>query len=266
MTDLRKNDALNDVEKLGKIVFRAFNTKKQQAVKVGPLEDKTGKLYTGQGPTGYYESLTPKDMEKMAIVFDHSTVYVVEDGKSLNIADDPHDAALWKWIQKHPYIGLTRADCLVSRDAVFYVDNPQKKAEDYISRDKLITKTKTEVYNATNEQKVNLAKAMGLTGAEGTSPSQVEEWLILKVEQEPAAMSTLLNPTKASFVTSMGLIKEMLTYNVIKKFGTVLKYGGREGITLGNSEEEAAKWIADTRHEDTFISMKLDLDSKKGLV
>lgn len=257
---------VNGVEKLEKIVFRAANTKKQQAVKVGPLQDKTGRLYTGQGPTGYYESLTQKDRDELPIgmVFDHNTVYVVEDGKVLDLSD-PVDAAMWKWIQKHPYIGLTKEDCSARRDAVFYVDNPQKKAESFVSRDKKVTKVKTMVYNANSEEKINAAKALGLTGAEGLKIPQVEEWLIIEAERLPDAVESLLDPKNAGLTVAIGIVKEMLMYNIIKRFGTVYKYGGRDGITLGTSDEEAAEWVLDTKNEDAFIAMKFNLDEQKGL-
>ena len=155
---MERDQALMEVESLGRIVFRAVNTKKQKPVKVCPLNDKTGKLYTGQGEKGY---------------FDHRTVYTVEDGNVLDLSD-PYDASLWKWIRKHPYIGATREECTSNRDAVYYVDNPQKKAESFVSKDKKVVKTKTLVYNAPAEQQVILAKALGLTGAEGLSPKRVE--------------------------------------------------------------------------------------------
>ena len=260
-----RKQALIEVESLGRIVFRAVNSKKQKPIKVGPLQDKTGKLFTGQGETGYYESLTSKDKENLGIVFDHSTVYTIEDGNILDL-NDPYDAALWKWMQVHPYIGATREECSSNRDAVFYIDNPQKKAESFISKDKKIVKAKTMVYNAPAEQQVILAKALGLTGAEGLSPSRIEEWLIMKVENTPDLVIELFNPERAGLTVALGLVKEMVTYNVIKRYGTVFKYGGREGINIGTSDDEAAQWLNDTKNEDTVLTMKYNLDEKKGLV
>lgn len=257
--------AMEEVEKLGKIVFRAVNTKRQQAIKIGPLQDKTGKLFTGQGELGYFESLTPKDKDQLGVVFDHSTVYTVEDGKVLDL-DDPYDRALWQWIKKHPYIGATREECSINRDAVFYIDNPEKKAKDYVSKDKKIVKTKTLIYNAPAEQQVAVAKALGLVGSEGQKPVRIEEWLILKAESMPDTITELLSPDKAGYTTALGMLNEMLTYNVIKRFGTVYKYGGREGIDLGTSEDQVAQWLTDTKHEDTVLTMQYALDEEKGLV
>lgn len=262
---MEREQALMEVESLGRIVFRAVNTKKQRPVKVGPLNDKTGKLYTGQGEKGYFQSLTPKDKENLGVVFDHTTVYTVEDGNVLDLSD-PYDASLWKWIQKHPYIGATREECTSNRDAVYYVDNPQKKAESFVSKDKKVVKTKTLVYNAPAEQQVTLAKALGLTGAEGLSPTRVEEWLIIQVEATPDLVAKLFDPERAGLTVALGLVKEMVTYNVIKRYGTVYKYGGREGINLGTSDDEAATWLEDAKNEDTVLTMKYNLDEKKGLV
>lgn len=261
--DVQNVKALESVEKLGRIVFRAFNTKRQQPVKIGPLPDKTGKLYTGQGKTEYFEGLTVKDKENIPIVFDHGTVYTVSDGKVLNIENDSYDAALWKWIQHHPYIAINKES--KTPDTVYYVDNPQKEAETFVSRDKRVTKVKTTVYNTSNERKTIVAQALGLFGAEGSSPSQVEEWLIIKCEELPDSVANLIDPKNASLATAMVLVNEMVTYNVIKRFNTVFKYGGREGITLGNSETAVADWINDANNEDTVLAIRLELNEKKGL-
>ena len=67
--DVQKNESLKNIESLGKIVFRAFNTKEQQAVVCRPCNDMTGQLYTGQGKTGYFEGLTVKDKEGLTKTF-----------------------------------------------------------------------------------------------------------------------------------------------------------------------------------------------------
>lgn len=261
--DVQNVKELKSIDKLGRIVFRAFNTKKQQPVKLGPCRDMTGQLYTGQGKTGYFEGLTVKDKENIAIVFDHQTVYVVSDGKVLNIDDNQHHASLWKWIQGHPYIAINKES--KTPDTVYYIDNPQKEAESFVSRDKRVTKVKTAVYNTSNERKTIVAQALGLLGAEGLNPSQVEEWLIVKCEELPDSVATLIDPKNASLATAMVLVNEMITYNVIKRFNTVFKYGGREGVTLGNSEIAVADWINDPNNEDTILAIRLELSEKKGL-
>ena len=261
--DVQKNESLENVEKLGRIVFRAFNTKKQKHVVCRPCNDMTGQLYTGQGKTGYFESLTVKDKENIAIVFDSQTKYVVSNGKVLNIDDDPYHASLWKWVQRHPYIAINKES--KDPDTVFYVDNPQKEAESFVSRDRRVTKVKTAVYNASSERKTIVAQALGLFGAHGLKPSQIEEWLIVKCEELPDSVANLIDPKNASLATAMVLVNEMVTYNVIKRFNTIFKYGGREGITLGNNETAVADWINDPNNEDTMLAIRLELNEKKGL-
>jgi hypothetical protein len=264
MLTKRRVEEIQSVEKLGKIVFRALDPKKQQPVTVRPLEDATGKLYTGQGKFGYYELLSAE--EKLnGFVFDHKTKYVIENGKVLNIDTDPLHAALWKWIQVHPYVGMSKEECLSNKDAVFYVDNPVKTAESYVSRDKKVTKLKTTIYNATLEQKITIAKALGLTGADGLSPTQLEEWLIIKTMEIPDAVEELMSPSNSSYAIAMGIAKELVNYGIIKIFGGVYKYGGNEGIRLGISEGEVAQWIANTENEPTVIVMMSELNEKKGL-
>ena len=255
-----------DIEKMGRVVFRAKNVKRQQKVVVTPLTDHTGNLYTGQGPHGYFELLTQKDREALdiGIVFDHDTKYTVENGKVLNL-ENPLDAARWKWIQLHPYIGMAEKDCNKGSEAVYYVDNPEKQAGERVSRDKIITKVKTYVYNATNDKAIAVAKAVGLNGAEGLKRDQIDDWLVIQCESHPQVVESLFDKSSADRVTALGLVKEMVTYNVLKQFGTVYKFGGQNGVTVGNSEDEAANFIMNTKNEDTVLSMQLQLDERKGL-
>ena len=86
------------------------------------------------------------------------------------------------------------------------------------------------------------------------------------MEATPDLVAKLFDPERAGLTVALGLVKEMVTYNVIKRYGTVYKYGGREGINLGTSDDEAATWLEDTKNEDTVLTMKYNLDEKKGLV
>lgn len=262
----RREEALMEAEQLGIIVFRALKPKKQQAVVVTPLQSaETGKLYTGQGKTGYYEDMTPAEKNELSVVFDYSTKYVVTPGKVLNIKDDPFHAAQWKWIQRHPYIAMSEEEAKVEPDAVFYVDNPQVKAVDYVSKDKKVTKVKAAIYNAGVDKKKNVAKALGLIGADALSESQVEEWLSFKASELPDTLERLIDPKNASLTKGLVIVKELVTYGIIKRFNTVYKYGGSDGITLGITEDEVALWISDSNNEDTVIAMQMELDEKKGL-
>lgn len=258
-----RQEAVLQAEELGIIVFRAFNRNRQQPVVATPLEDMTGRLWTGQGPTGYYEDLTPEDKAKLSVVFDHRSKYVVLEGKSLDIKNKPFDAAQWKWIQKHPYIAMSKEE--KTPDSVYYVDNPKLQAEKVISRDKKITKVKTQLYNASTDKKKIVAKALGLFGADGLTDSQLEEWLVGRIEESPDTVSNLLDPKNASMAKGLVLVKEMLTYKVIKRYNTVYKYGGTDGITLGRTEEEVAEWIADSNNEDTVLIMSQEINERKGL-
>src|SRR5262245_57403349 len=56
-----------DPDDEGVIVFRG-KKKTQMPCKVSPCQDSTGKHYTGQGETGYYEDLTEEDKRKLAYV------------------------------------------------------------------------------------------------------------------------------------------------------------------------------------------------------
>lgn len=245
------------------VVFRAYNSKRQEPIRLMPLEDKSGKLFTGQGDRGYLEFLTEDERKKFPVIIDRQTSIVITDGKVLDL-DDPIDAQNWKWIQRHPYIAMDRHDGNSSRDAVFYIDNPDKEAEVKVTKDKRITVAKSRMYNASNVKKVNLAKALGNPGAESMKIERVEEWLAIKAEKTPDTIIALLDDKATAKVAAMTLYEDIKRFNLLTRHAGTWRLGGVEGNPLGNSDAEVIEFILDKKNEEQVFVIQNLLKEKLG--
>lgn len=248
------------------IVLRAFNPKRQQPVKVCPLEDKTGKVFTGQGPTGYYQAITPEEMKNMPYVVTPETYVTITDGKVLDMKDHV-DEANWKWMQKHPYITMDK-ERRHNRDIVFYVENKQKEAKDRLTKDRRITKAKYFIENETNfTQRVELATAMGLPGADQLDSVMLEDWLVQQAEVTPDTVLEMLKPENALDNKLRGLFHQLKIQNIISKHkGGIFRMGGADGLVLGRNEDQVIKFMSDEKNNETVVALKAMLVEKTGEV
>jgi len=247
------------------IVFRAFNSKNQMPVKLRPLENRAGKLFTGQGERGFYEYLTDQEKKDLGFVIDRETTIVINDGKVLDL-DDPMDAANWKWIQKHPYIALDRYDPKVNkRDAVFFVDNPQKEAEMKVSRDKKISTVKASMYNLPTGKKAQLAQALGNPGATSMTVERIEEWLSMQIERNPDTVAALLDAKSTAKVNAMIILEDAKAYKVISRHAGTWRIGGVEGAPIGNTDEECVQFIMEKANEEQVFLLTNLIKEKQGV-
>ena len=244
------------------IVFRAYNSKRQNPVKLSPLEDKSGRLYTGQGKYGYYELLSEEEKKTLPFVIDHETVVSLESGDTLNL-ENPVDAANWEWIKKHPYIALDEETGRSSRDAVLYVDNPERKAEIHVSKDKKVTMAKAKIYAASNARKVLLAKALANPGADSMQATILEEWLITIAEKSPNIINGYLDDKKKEELEIRAFIEELKLYSLLIRFAGTWKYGGSDGIIVGNDNDECVSYVLDKKNEENVFVMREKLKELK---
>ena len=247
------------------IVFRAYNSKRQTPVRLSPLEDKTGKLFTGQGKYGYYNLLTEEEKKNLPVIITPETLVSIENGDHLDL-NDPIDAANWAWIQKHPYIAVDEDKGRASRDAVFYVDNPEKKAEIHITRDKRITMAKAKVYGASNQKKVQLASALGNPAAQTLSMNMLEDWIIAKVENnevKPEVIIHLLESKASAKLNAMILFEDLKRYSMVSRHAGTWRFGGSEGAPIGNSDDEVVEYLTDKKNEEQVFIMVEQLKEKK---
>lgn len=247
-----------------KIVFRAYNSKRQMPIKLSPLENRSGKLYTGQGEKGYFEYLTKQEKEDLGYIIDRNTKVTITDGKVLDL-DDPIDAANWKWIQKHPYIALDRYAGEADRDAVYYVDNPQKEAEMKVSRDKKISMTKAAMYNLATGKKAALAKALGNQGAESMSVERIEEWLGMNIERNPDSVAALLDAKQSARVNAMIIFEEAKAVKVITRHAGTWRLGGAEGTPIGSDDNSCVEFIMDKANEEQVFLMQSMIKEAQGV-
>lgn len=247
-----------------KIIFRALRPKTQQGVRVSPCMDATGKLYTGQGESGYFEDLTPDDKKKMAYVIDFATTLLIEDGTVMRIKTDKTDASNWKWVQKHPYIIEDRHRSTSNRDAVFYVENLEVEARQRVTRDKQITLAKAAIYEASGTDLVLAARALNHPKPEGFSQEMITDWLISQAEKSPSVVLGALDTKNKAQNSALSLFNDLKRQSVVVNYKGIYKVEDDAGITLGHSEESVVEFILDKNNLEMVKALKAKLTETVG--
>lgn len=250
------------IPETGKITLVAYKPRTQLPVTCRPLQDHSGKLYTGQGQHGYYETLNEEEKRKLPFVFDYETAVVVEDGKVLNL-DDPYDKAIWRWLRNHPYIAIEKAEGEANRDAVFYVANAVKEAKERIDQSAKIDEARPAVRKLSQADQVRAAKALGLDGAEGFSPEQVLDWLLAKSNTAPESVLATIDPGNKARTNATNFFRDLVKYHVIERQKDgAFYYGGVDGINVGHSEEMVVSYLLDPKHSEQVKGMKSQFAEK----
>jgi len=245
------------------IVFKAYSKKRQTPVKLSPLEDKTGKLFTGQGKYGYFELLTEEEKRALPYIVTHDTIVSLLPGDSLNLSD-PVDSINWEWVKKHPYIALDEETGLSSRDAVLFVEDLERSAELAVRKDKTVTIAKAKIYSASNARKILLAKALGNVAADSLSTAMLEEYLIEKAILSPAIIVKYLDEKNKSLVEAKAFIEELKLNNLLIRYAGSWKYGGKDGVTVGSTDENTIEYIGDKKNAEQVFIMKERLKELKS--
>lgn len=243
-----------------KIVFKPYNIKRTLPIVVGPLPDKTGKLYTGQGKYGYLELLTKEERDTMPYIIDENTRIRIEPGKILYL-NDPIDAANWAWMQKHPYISLEKEKDSSNRDAVFYVDRPEAEAKEKVTRSKKVVTVKYKIQvELSLAEKVKVASSLGFPGAEHADANILESWLLSQVDEFPDTVEKLIDPKNKESMEAQAMFHDFLRLGILKKVrGGHYKFGGPEGESLGHTEEMAINFMLDPANKDVVLAMRSQL-------
>lgn len=244
------------------IVFRAYRPKTQQPIKVSPVGSLKagGKHFTGQGEKGFYENLTPKEKEEMAYVITPQTVVQIHDGKALHITENPIDADNWKWIKKHPYIALDRADGENSRDAVFYMENKSAEADTVVVKDKLETQAKTAMYDASREELNVAAKALGHPSPEHFSENEVQKYILDIIAATPQSVIDIFKPENKGTTNVRSLLSDYLRHKIVVKSRGSYFYGGEHGTHLGRSEQAVVDFLMEPTNGGLVDAMTSQLD------
>lgn len=247
----------------GKITFAAFNPKTQLPVTLRPCNDKTGRLYTGQGQHEHFENLTEEEKKNLVVIIDHHTTVVIEDGLVIDL-DNPIDAANWKWIQRHSYICLDKAQKKSSsRDAVFYIVNAQKEARLYIDTTEKIDLARPAVRKLSLTDQAKVAQVLGLHASETFPPDQLLAWLLQECNTRPGAVLDAINPDNARRVNAKIFFDNALRWGIIErgKDGN-LYYGGEKGVVVGVNEDQAIDYLIAPENAERARAMKAAVAAK----
>lgn len=262
------------------ILIKAFRPKTQLPVKCSPCEDMTGKLFTGQGKHGYYETLTEEEKRNLHLVVTNNTVMIITHDMVLRVADrdekgntkdepgvdyDIIDDIHWQWLKRHPYLAMTRKDR--NRDTSFYVENLEIEAEHDLKVSKPITKARYLIeYEASASQLITAAKALGYPAPESQKVSVLQKWLREYAETDSGrlveAVLKVLSPDNNAFTNAKVLFEDLKKAGIVAKHaGNVWKYGGDRGTFLGRSESAVVDYIMDNENKENVLAMKDSLKS-----
>lgn len=244
----------------GKITFAAFHPRTQLPVTCRPGMDKSGKIYTGQGKSGYWESLTKDEKDKIDFLVTPTTSYTLEDGKVLDL-ENPYDAVTWKWLQRHPYLTLERSKR--NKDNVFFVVNPQKEAQMYLDTTAKVDEARPAVRKLSSADQARVASALGLHAAETFPPEQLLQWMLQKANTDPQAVLDAINPENRGKVNAKNFLTKAVMFGVIERLKDGLFYfGGEKGINIGHSEDMVIDYLLNPENKDRVRGMQSMLMEK----
>lgn len=261
----------------GIIILRAYS-KKQLPCKLSPLQDITGKTYTGQGATGYYEDLTENDKKGMGYVITPRTVITVREGMALDTTKPGRHRDDWRWMRKHPYLAMRHEDGFSSRDARYYVYNEIKLSEEKLSRTENIDKAIYKIrFECSEAQRVKIADSLGFPEASKASPSVLMDWLrdeISSIGRENAGALTAITVLKLieggaeakAYQKAMTMFHLLRRYRVIQTYRAgIWRWAGENGMVLGSSQERVVEFLSDKQNASTVIALEEELIKAKAL-
>lgn len=265
--DGRKEDRPPEFEGTDEIVIRAKH-RDQLPVTLRPCFDSTGRVYTGQGPTGHYETLSEEDKRSMNFVITPETTVVLTPDKVINW-QNPVDRANWKWVRRHPYLALTREKADSSRDAVFYVDNPVAEASRRVIASKVRDKARYIIqYEANRDVLVRACKVLGHMGADTLLDSQLQDHLLQQADIPGMAQMVLdaVSAQESELVKAKILLSELQKYRLVQRGdGGLFRFGGEKGAPLGHTEDTILSFMMNEKNHDTVLMMKNALAERKHI-
>lgn len=245
------------------ITLRAFRPRTQQKITLRPCEDRTGKVFTGQGEHGYWETLSEEEKKRLVPLITPETAISVTDGTVLNLSN-PIDKANWEWMKKHPYIKLKK-DGSFNRDAVFYVDDPVNDAQVRVESTAKIDKARYMVRETSQEKQVFAAEVLGLTSAKSMTPSQVTDWLLSKANEAPVTVMEAINPSNEKRAKATVWFNKAVQWNVIERGrDSIYRFGGDKGTALGYDQDSAIDFLIDPANSEIVKVMKARLTETIG--
>lgn len=253
------------VEQGRKIVIRLRRPATQIPPVISPCNDRTGKLYTGQGKKGYFETLTKEEKEDLPFIIDHHTKVTLRDRTVLDLDDDT-DKAHWKWMQRHPYIAKSKLDCFASRDAVAFVEDAVQDAIDRIAKTEKTDEARYAVRQLSTEKRKRAAKIMGLVSADAMSDHELLDWLLNTATDLPEAVLQAVTTKNAERGNATIFFHELVKYKILDR-GTDAFYRIQQedgnGTALGHTVDNVVDWMLEGPNGEMVRILKARLEEVK---
>lgn len=252
----------------GKIVLRSLTGKRQTTCFASPLPMKNnGELYRGIVPS----FVKTEHKEQFPYIPDETTRIALDDGTTFD-PENETDKVTISWLlspqdksKTHPYVVWNKEDARSKPSARFYVENKEAEADKTVSRKKRIIQAQNLIASELTEgQKINLAKATGLSSADKYSKNQLEEYLFNYAESSPDLIIRLSSKESSTDLTLSGFVSDLIKHKIIGRRGRgAYKFGnGEDAIVLGLDNEAIIKFLKDSKNKETLESLKLTLDQE----
>lgn len=249
----------------GLIVIRAKNPKTQMNLKIRPCEDMTGRVYTGQGPTGHYETISETQRSEFSYLITPDTEIVLSDGKLVDLQDNPIDKANWKWMRKHPYLTMDKKSCMASRDARFYIEDPIQEAERRVTSSRVRDKVRYMIqYDSSRDKLIKAASLLGNLGADAMELGVLQDYLLQQADLIPDLVLDSLEPGNVERTNVRLKLVELTKRRLIQRGNAgQFRFGGENGIPLGHTDELVIEFMLDDKNIEAVQMMDSALAQSK---
>lgn len=248
----------------GLLLIKALNTKDQLPCKARPCEDATGRIFTGQGPTGHYETLSNEDKERLSFIITPDSEITLSNDKVIDLDKNPIDQVNWVWLRKHPYLALSKEKAARSRDARFYIEDAVAEAANRVSSAKVRDRIRYQIQETlSKEDLIKTASLLGNLGADGMSVTALQDYLLLLADSSPDLVAKAINPGNPEETNAKLLLMELTKYKLIQRGdGGQFRFGGDKGMILGHTPELVVSWLMDGKNSETVQMMRNNLTEK----
>lgn len=249
------------------IVVRAYDPKRAVPMKIRPMQDRTGRLWTGQGVNGYYDTLSHEEKLKMSYIITPDTAVVLTDGKVFK-SSDPIDKANMAWVLRHPYVAKNFEAGKSSRDAVFYIEDKVAEAEKRVNKSKTKDKARYVVqYELSLDKLRHVAKALGNLAAGSFTELEVKDWILNLCEVAPDSVLYHTDEKNAHETDAVIQFHEFTKWQIIQKFrGGVYRIGTEDGVYVGHTQEQVVEFLRKEENKETVAALEAELKAKKTSV
>ena len=197
-------------------------------------------------------------------------VEIESDGEVLNVTtsendegeQEPHnilDYLIYKWAQKHKYVGKDREEMLESPHKMFYIYDPDVEMRSQNKEVKIKRRAYAEFIKIDNdEDKLNLIIQV-LTDSEPETMSieQKQNYIDQLIENDPVSFVSVATDKDLEIKAT---ISELVSLNIINKMSNQYWWIDEK---LGDDLEEAVLYFKDKKNSETVNRLKAKLQEAK---